>query len=302
MEPARTTIKRRYKEHETYKVNHLQFSKNFTAESVYLLGLLWADGYLSSDKSRNKAIYLTQVSPDSTETLEILNKTGLWGHYVRNPNAKHPTWKTSNTFYTSNPYLWDFLRENNYHIKSESSACKILKKIPENLCHFWFRGLFDGDGHCAYYKGKKYSVSIASSKDQDWSYMKELSKKILIKNFYISKRTSKTNHSSSHFAFSSAEDCLSFLNFIYADRNDIGLSRKYSSYLNIQKNWNLFINQKFKGVCLTSDKKRWRAYITAKYSPDGKMKDLGKFPDEKSATNAVADFIEKNNIIIGKYR
>ncbi len=43
-------------------------------------------------------------------------------------------------------YIKEFLLENDFDKKSLLSPTKVLSKIPDELKHYFFRGLIDGDG------------------------------------------------------------------------------------------------------------------------------------------------------------
>lgn len=268
-----------------YSVISTQFTNVDTPISAYILGLIWADGYIKHS-NHIYSISLSTTYPDANYFIPLFLKTGKWKIY--NFKHKNSNWKLSCTIKTHNFYLSKFLTENDYITKSNASADKILSLIPENLQHYWFRGLLDGDGYIM--TGSKYSVGFASSIDQDWTYLEKLAKKLGIK-YFISKRNYKSGQSST-FCISNRDDSLILLNYIYNNyiSDNIGLSRKYNKYKNIVESKEKFDK---KGVCLTRDKKFWRAYKHIKINGKYKQINLGFFDNKEMAIKAVQDYTLK---------
>jgi len=216
-----------YKNKNLYKVDHQQFIDVNSKEVAYLLGLIWADGNILEFKNRNKRnTQISLVTEDMENIISIFDKTGNWGRCDRIRDGKKP----STSFSNFNPHLANYLISKGYKSKSHKSACEIIKTIPDKLQHFWFRGLFDGDG-CLYVdKQNRSNLSIASSYEQDWTYMENLFKKLNIK-YKINKSISKTGKSSS-ICVRNKQGCKSFLDYIYngVETDQMGLKRKYHKY------------------------------------------------------------------------
>ena len=122
-------------------------------------------------------------------------------------------------------------------------ADKILSKIPDNLKHYWFRGLIDGDG-CFYFHKYHKEMTLASSYNQDWNYILKLCKHLNIEP--AMKKTIQTQNGhinkSSVIRFRKFEYIKKFGDYIYKDRDvdRIGFERNYN---------------KFKQICINYDKK-----------------------------------------------
>ena len=135
---------------------------------------------------------------------------------------------------TNNKRILNFLIEHDFDKKSYMSADKILSKIPDELKHYFFRGLIDGDGCFYYYKPENGSTlrqfALASSYEQDWSYFEKLCKEKNIK--YNIKRTIGKNSSSSVIRITNKDGILKLGEYIYKDlhEDNIGLIRKYEKY------------------------------------------------------------------------
>jgi len=193
-------------------------------ESIYILGLLWADGHVSKADS---GIKIQNSRVDLEEITHIFEKTGEWT-YSESPHTKKG--KPLSSFYTFNKPLHKFLVENDYSEKSRKSPCRILSNIPESLVHYFYRGWLDGDGTIDVDR-----VAYCSSYEQDWSCFDPLSKKLFF-DFNIYKRESERGgkiQKSSTLNITSMGGMKRFFNFIYNgyQEDEIGLTRKYQSYI-----------------------------------------------------------------------
>ncbi len=221
-----------------FNINLDQFLDIKTKEISYFLGLLWADGHVSSSTHKSgsfKGISLEIVSEDFSEIKPVLDLIGKWGVYTR---KRKKSWKETTSALTNNQRLSEFLIEHDYDKKSNSSADKILSKIPIELKHYFFRGLSDGDGSF-HYSDKKYKklkqFGISSTYSQDWSYLEKECIKLGIR-YYISQTITKKGFKSSCLRLNGNNTKL-FGDYIYKDMDKykIGLTRKYEKYLLIKK-------------------------------------------------------------------
>lgn len=209
-----------------------------TPEHAYLLGLIWADGYVQlKQRTKDHSIYGTiTVGVSSDDFLDIKDtilKTGKWSISKRDNSAYR--WKHHSKAYISSKVLAIYLSDLNYTSKSEYSACLVLETIPNNLKKYWFRGLFDGDGSI---NASGSSICIASSIDQDWKYMQKICDDLRIDNFKVLQSVSKKGHKSSIFSIRDRNSVLKFLDYIYDGRkqDSIGFYRKYAAYLDFKDN------------------------------------------------------------------
>jgi hypothetical protein len=217
-----------------FSVEPSQFFSPTTPEVAYILGLLWADGYVL--KKENPAVNRVSLGvqrEDFDEFLPILERVGEWRVSYRKNKGK----KEQGEADISNRPLVDFLTKNDYTSKSNSSACKILSLIPNNLKHYWFRGLFDGDG-CIYHHsdGMHIKTTICSSYDQNWKYIQDLFTDILQEDrFFIKLYKRKNGNGHSKIEISKRSAMIKFLDYIYNGygTDNIGLKRKYEKYLRV---------------------------------------------------------------------
>lgn len=211
------------------KVSHKQFINVDDKYSSYILGFIWADGYIGK-----KEIQICINSKDLKDLESVFLKTGNWRIYSKTLIDKRNDKNYNQTrIITKNKLLSQHLINNDYKIKSHCDCNKILKYIPENFRNDFFRGYFDGDG-CFYHINDSYRCFISGSYEQDWSSLENLFKELNIK-YNINKKIRK-NNKYSDITISNKNDIDIFANYIYKDWDNIGLKRKYNYYNNFSKN------------------------------------------------------------------
>jgi hypothetical protein len=203
---------------DDFNVNIEQFLDIIKPEVAYILGYLWADGYIVRNEVR-----LEIVKDDMDNIKHILETIGTWTYSDR----QRKNWKIISRATTSNKRLVEFLKEHEYDIKSKVSADKILSKIPNDLKHYFFRGLIDGDG-CITSNSPR--LTITSSLEQDWSYLNELCLELNINpNF---------NYHKGKYSYSNIQlngvNAITFCDYIYSNKV-FGLTRKYANYLEMKE-------------------------------------------------------------------
>ena len=273
------------KKYEDYNVNPNQFINPTIAESAYILGLLWADGYAVC-KSRHASVSLTTTHPDFLYLIPLMLKTGRWKTYFRKSKL-HPTWKERCDIITTNRPLVNFLINHDYKSKSKESADKILSIIPVHLKRYWFRGLLDGDGYIHTDNTGCHRISFSSTFDQNWNYLENLCKSLNIE-YSIKRRTSKKGHKQSSFSVFGKYKTIKFCEYIYDGypEDDIGLKRKYDRFLQLKVTEE---KNRYRGVSKMKNDK-WRAYTSGALNL--KPKGLGVFDTEEAALNAVKNYYQ----------
>lgn len=274
-----------FRDKENPRVDREQFFNITKPEIAYVLGLIWADGHLG----KKYLISLSTTYPDAETFIPIFLKTGDWGVYSFSIKNR-PTYRKACNIRTYDRLLSNFLLENDYKIKCDTSADRILSKIPNNLKYLFYRGLIDGDGSIS---SKAASVNIYSSYNQDWSYMKEICKKLNIE-YSILKRMRPTGHKSSAFYINGMHKCNIFCDYIYQGfpGDGIGLMRKYERSLQIKER---IEKNKYVGVCLLPYGK-WNAKTRG--FKGNFRKTLGNYLTREEAVKAVQEHYKINPIFL----
>jgi len=216
---------------EDYKVSSNFFTHCATAESAYILGLLWADGTIYKKDYQNR-IAIECLEDDMNEFKKYFKKSGKWSIYNRKGRISG---KNMTNLNTNNKFLTDFLIENDYNTKSLKSPIKILNLIPVNLKHYFFRGWIDGDG-CFYINKKNscFQFYLSGSYEQDWSSIEYLLLKLNLK-YKINRIINKNNtkYSSIRITNKKGIETLGFYIYKNFKVDKIGLKRKYNKFLEI---------------------------------------------------------------------
>ena len=208
--------------------------------NCYLLGLLWADGYVYSKtyKENNisyaQRITLTLVKDDFDVIEPYLRDFGINVIYERQNMRNGKIFgRLKKSFFVNSKPLVQFLIDNDYKIKSISSPTKILNKIPQKLKRYFWRGYIDGDGYIC---GNRQSRRIEISSDirQDWTETINLFNNLGIRNYKI-KKYIKNNGKFSVIRVCSVNDMTLFGEYLYNDYDNIGLTRKYNKYIDFLK-------------------------------------------------------------------
>lgn len=206
-----------------------QFIKVNTPQAAYILGFLWADGFLGSGYS-----ICTEIVSDDAIILEnIFASTGKWHSFHRHRKGYKPQTK----FVCNSKILYEHLEHLGFNDKTKTPI-KLLKTIPKKFHHYWFRGYFDGDG-CWYHYPKSYinQCTIAASYYQNWSFMIKLIKLLKIKNYNINKSQTKNKkgitNKYSQLRFCNKDGIIKFGNYIYKGKQ-FGLTRKLEKYNSIK--------------------------------------------------------------------
>lgn len=210
-----------------------------TPESAYLLGFLWGDGNIykynftehrvgkRKTSKYNKSSYRIStecIESDLSEIKHLFNLSGRWTESRRHREGRSP----SLTLSTTNKKFYDFLVKGNYGNKSGGHP-DILKSIPVELIHYWWRGYFDADG-CIYKikNSNNIQISLTSTYDQDWSAVSNLLGLLEIKHS-ITRIVRESGNQYSYIRFTSKKSTKAFLDYIYIGK-EFGLSRKRDIY------------------------------------------------------------------------
>ena len=197
-----------------FNINIEQFLNIQKPEVAYILGFLWADGYIIRNEIR-----LEIVKDDLDHIKPILESIGTWTYSYRDRSRNGVKTKTSGRAVTSNRKLKEFLACHDYDKK--------LSKIPNELKHYFFRGFVDGDGNI--YPPKK-RITLSGSLKQDWDFISKICDELKIKhNIYRN-----INKSTNSVVEINGINGVIFGNYIFKG-NEFGLKRKSDKFNKIKK-------------------------------------------------------------------
>lgn len=200
----------------------------------YILGLLWADGYINLNKQKYR-VSIEILKDDGIVLQEVFKNSGYnWRYserYRKNSKRKQCKYEIC-SFLKENKSLSDLLIQSNYKNRKDSHI-NIINLIPEEYRYLWIRGFFDGDGCFSVTNrkdGKKsFRIFIYSCIEQDWGYFFNLfdKKDIRYRHELIYRKNGK--HKSSQIIISGKYNIDKFIPIIYPNNNfdNIGLKRKY---------------------------------------------------------------------------
>ena len=119
--------------------------------------------------------------------------------------------------------MYEWLKNMDFHEKSEKSPSKVLRVIPVKYHHLFWRGFLDGDG-CVRSNNDQFSVKFSGSVGQDWGVLEYLLESLGIS--YGIALDSKHLHKSSAVRIQNRNGVYKLLSYIYQSHKGIGLSRK----------------------------------------------------------------------------
>lgn len=214
---------------ELCNVDASTFVQMNSKEACYILGLIWADGYLINRGKNKYKISVEMKDEDLSTLLPVFETFGKWSISKRT----RPNRKPQLTLSTSNKELYLFLELHGYCNKKIGST-KILESMTEDLQRYWIRGFFDGDGCCYINKNLfLYQISFAGQYKQDWSFLQLLE---AIIPFTITRRIQHKKSRSSVVRFQGKEKLRLFTEFIYPNFVfDFGLRRKFDMLIHVRE-------------------------------------------------------------------
>lgn len=250
--------------------------------NVYLLGFLWADGWIvNAGYTHSLSMYL--IKSDFLQIEPMLYDFGIRTFYDRQRKRKGENFgRVSRGTTIQNKEVISFLWSNDYDKKSGCSPSKILSLIPTSLHHYFWRGYVDGDGCIS-----KKEIALWSVIEQDWSEAKKLTESLGVSHSIYTYVRKSGKHKSSVFRMGGIDNIVRFGDFIYKDYDGIGLCRKYDKYLLLKGRQKTMPRKtsKYIGVFFASRMNKWGAN---KYNPrTKKQKHLGWFPTEEEAYTAI---------------
>lgn len=202
-----------------------------TPEVAYILGILWADGYLNN-KSQSYAVRLEIKTGDALSVLPTFRQTGAWNITERQRPNRQPV----TTLSCTGRVLYEHLLSLGYGSRGRVQPCLGLTGIPVELRPLWFRGFFDGDG--CLYRNSRHShneVSFGGSFQQDWTFLTDLLHQELGLTPTICRRTQRCRngkvYQSSVVRVTGRPSVTATLRYLYGSHLEIGFPRKREASL-----------------------------------------------------------------------
>lgn len=208
--------------------------KEFTKEIAYVLGFIWADGYIYKFKKVESYKCVIECCREDLETIKhifLSIENIIWQISYRHRKNRKPQM----IILTTDKIFCKYLLENGYSSKSHNSADKILKEIPSIYHVYFLRGLIDGDG-CFYIapNRKHIQFSIASTYEQNWTFVQNFLNLLKIRSS-VNKRISSKKHKSSELRVTSKHDIVVLGKYLYSENDGIFLLRKFEKFNEIKE-------------------------------------------------------------------
>ena len=207
-----------------YSVKEDIFQNIDTEEKAWMLGFIYADGYIDSSKTKLK-FTLAEKDKDVLEKIKSILRSNSPIKRKEGRQIKGTDYFGSSTvtLMISNAQICQDLEKHGAFYK-KSLKLQFPLFLKDELIRHFIRGYFDGDGSITFGRHDFPKISIASNKEFLEGIHDILLKENIISNIYASNR-SKVNSLEIN-AKSSVEK---FLNYIYKDSN-IFMERKYQRY------------------------------------------------------------------------
>lgn len=223
----------RFLPYDQYDINPQKFLNINSHYVAYFLGFLWADGYLSIRKTKNISFSLEICEEDALFIEKSLDEIGKFNKF--RINHKNTNQKNTIKFHSSNPIIGQFLKENDYKIKSQVSPTKILSKIPTELHRYFWLGFFDGDGFIYLVKNKIKAAELAftGTIEQNWMDLTLFLESIGCFNYRIEKTIRKNGSRYSTLRLSRGNEISLIGKIFYENESGLGLERKKNKFITV---------------------------------------------------------------------
>lgn len=192
-------------------------------EHLYIMGFLWADGFIHKTLNRLEL----SISSGDFDDIKSLFDDKKWAIYNRNRKNRKP--QTTVGLYKED--VCDIFR-NEYNYTNKSFECpNFIEKIDTKMIHYFIRGYFDGDG--CFYVSKdliQKQCYLCGDFEQDWNWIEKIFKNLNIE-YNIKKKTQKTGKYS--VIYIKRKSIKVFGDYIYNgyEKDMIGIVRKYENFI-----------------------------------------------------------------------
>lgn len=239
----------------SYSFNKNYFDSIDSPDKAYWLGFIWGDGCVMKRTRGNSVSYEFKVGLSEKDDEHLyklrnaLESTHDIKHYVI--QRGFDTTNRESRLYISNKYFGEVLHNKYGIVKDRTDFSKVVSNVPEEYYPDLIRGLIDSDGCIAsreiQYKTtarKEFGIDlIASISVLDFYNNVLITNGITTTKYKPFCRHKNADGSMLSIRITGNNKTYSILEWIYKDKQDMSLSRKYSKYIDIKNYMNEYINE-----------------------------------------------------------
>lgn len=215
-----------------YTVDENYFEKIDTENKAYILGFMYADGYIQAKRKHSNLKLGVSIQEKDRKLLEDIKKEMSATHQIK-------TYTTSSGYKIGSKYVRliisseklckDIMDKGCLEQKTENLFFPNNKQVPKELLPSFLRGYFDGDG--SIYKNGSWRVSIMGT----IPFLSEIVKLFDLKEKKLYNRNPESNTINRELSFN-INEAVDFIEFINK-HNGIVLERKNSKIKEMLKNY-----------------------------------------------------------------
>ena len=215
---SKHNVKKRPAGIETF-YDKMFFDRINSHEKAYVLGLIMTDGYILKDYS-GFGIQLTKTDGYILEKISriIGSKKGVNIICCDSKREKMPNAKDMVRLTVHNRKIAEDLKKMGV-VKRKSKVLRYNGCVPKEYLSSFFRGLLDGDGCICINKHNGIQITIASASKK---FIEDLKEHLIDFNSSIQKTTIYNL-----YILGGKEKALNFLKWVYTNKKDLYLRRKY---------------------------------------------------------------------------
>jgi hypothetical protein len=191
-------------------------------EIAYILGFLWADGYVG-----RYGVRIALAEEDGKHLSAVLSKHCFIKTITTNRQTPDAKRKPQLTMFINDASLARYLMTLDYGEKSYVAPTKVLATIPTQYHSAFWLGYHDGDG---FYDPKRHRCGYGSSYHQDWSEMVLLCQRLGVKWSIRHYKHPTKPHSFSQFNMETKANVSRFVGYLYWTNLGMGLPRKAQKF------------------------------------------------------------------------
>lgn len=198
-------------------VQNIRMDRIRTPPFAYLLGYLWADGWVSAD---NSVVSLRLQYEDGLAIKSVMDWTGKWAQNVRTDRASQML-----EFRVYDQQFNGLLRTLDYPDKSQVRFDRVRDYLGTELIPYFVHGFFDGDGSVVCHKNGQRQISFAGPYNYDWCAMQSLLSTVGIETDQIARQRREIGGDSSVLRVTHRLNVLRFYR-AFVHGHSFGLDRK----------------------------------------------------------------------------